>query len=199
MTNDLNDNAALLGSRICHDLISPLGAISNGLELLAMSGAASSPELTLIEESIAAANARIRFFRVAFGAATGNQIMARADVMKLLGDCYNNTRIKIRWDMTADPTRTEAKVAMLGLLCLEASLPMGGDVTIGSDRGTWNLHAYGTKIRFDPEVWSVVQGPHQGASVRSSQVQFALLRDALNDTGKTAQVGHSDTAVSLRY
>jgi histidine phosphotransferase ChpT len=48
MSDDIKDTSALLGSRICHDLISPLGAISNGLELLAMSGIASSPEMTLI-------------------------------------------------------------------------------------------------------------------------------------------------------
>ena len=42
MTQDI---AALLGSRICHDLISPLGAISNGVELLEMSGAQMGPEL----------------------------------------------------------------------------------------------------------------------------------------------------------
>ena len=49
--------AALLGSRICHDLISPIGAISNGVELMQMSGADSSPELALISESVESANA----------------------------------------------------------------------------------------------------------------------------------------------
>jgi histidine phosphotransferase ChpT len=60
---------SLIGSRICHDLISPLGAIGNGVELLAMSEVAKGPEMSLIAESVENANARIRFFRVAFGAA----------------------------------------------------------------------------------------------------------------------------------
>ena len=64
---DQTDLAALLGSRICHDLISPIGAIGNGVELLMMEGGTPSPELVLIAESVAAANARIRFFRLAFG------------------------------------------------------------------------------------------------------------------------------------
>lgn len=55
--------AALIGSRICHDLISPIGAINNGLELLGMSDTPEGPELELISESVGNASARIRFFR----------------------------------------------------------------------------------------------------------------------------------------
>ncbi len=54
------DLAALIGSRICHDLISPIGAIGNGLELLSMAGA-GGPEVALISDSVSNANARIRF------------------------------------------------------------------------------------------------------------------------------------------
>ena len=66
---DKPDLAALIGSRICHDLISPIGAIGNGVELMMMDGTAKTPELALIAESVANANARIRYFRVAFGSA----------------------------------------------------------------------------------------------------------------------------------
>ena len=62
---------ALVASRICHDLISPIGAIGNGVELLTMeSGGTLRPEFALISESVANANARIRLFRIAFGAAS---------------------------------------------------------------------------------------------------------------------------------
>ena len=61
--------ASLIGSRICHDLISPIGAICNGLELMQLDGRPISPEMTLISESVNHANARIRFLRVAFGMA----------------------------------------------------------------------------------------------------------------------------------
>ena len=65
------DLAALISSRICHDLISPIGAINNGLELLGMSGQSlDTPEMSLINESVQNASARIRFFRIAYGAAS---------------------------------------------------------------------------------------------------------------------------------
>ena len=64
---DKPDLAALIASRICHDLISPIGAIGNGVELLAMEPGGTLPEMALISESVANANDRIRFFRICFG------------------------------------------------------------------------------------------------------------------------------------
>jgi len=119
MDIDLKGSSSLLGSRICHDLISPLGAISNGLELLAMSEQGKSPELKLVEEAIASANARVRFFRVAFGASSGSQVMARSEILNLIDDSYSTGRIKLRWDVAHDPTRTATKISLLAVLCLE--------------------------------------------------------------------------------
>jgi len=73
------DLAALIGSRICHDLISPIGAINNGLELLGMSGQTGGAELDLISQSVENASARIRFFRIAYGA-EGIQPLGRAEI-----------------------------------------------------------------------------------------------------------------------
>ena len=80
MTQDAIELNDLIGSRICHDLISPLGAIGNGVELLTMSGMTEVPEMTLISESVENANARIRFFRIAFGGriARGNDWQIRS-------------------------------------------------------------------------------------------------------------------------
>ncbi|EPX79049.1 histidine phosphotransferase family protein [Litoreibacter arenae] len=197
---DLKDTASLLASRICHDLISPIGAISNGMELLVMSGLPPSPELTLIEESIANANARVRLFRLAFGVASAGQRMARGDIVKLLGDCYASGRIQVMWEPTSDVSRQEAKIALLGVLCLETALPAGGKIVLRCDRGSWQMQAYGEKIRVEPEVWSVLMPKATKAGdLSAAQVQFILLRDALAQLGATAQAGHSDSAVSLRY
>ena len=76
--------SALIGSRICHDLISPIGAINNGLELLGMSGNTPGPEMELIHDSVGNASARIRYFRVAFGAAGG---IIRGHVVHSLRAC----------------------------------------------------------------------------------------------------------------
>ena len=97
---DTPDLAALLGSRICHDLISPIGAIGNGVELLMMAGAEHGPEIALIAESVGYANARIRFFRVAFGTATADQRMARAEIASILADQADRAALKLLADRT---------------------------------------------------------------------------------------------------
>ena len=198
--NNLKDAASLLASRICHDLISPIGAISNGLELLVMSGLQPSPELALIEESIANANARVRLFRLAFGAASAGQRMARSDIVNLLHDCYGKGRIQVVWEPSSDISRIDAKIALLGVLCLEVTLPAGGKIVVREDRGQWQMQSYGTKIRFDDTPWALLSGTAvELDDLQPAHIQFALLRDALAHIGQTAMAGHSDSAASLRY
>ena len=68
MKHDPLHLATLIGSRICHDLASPIGAVKNGLELLHLSSENSTgPEICLIEESSDNAIGRVNFFRIAFG------------------------------------------------------------------------------------------------------------------------------------
>ena len=74
------DFAALIGSRICHALISPVGAINNGIELIQMTTPSLGPEMAMISERLTNASARIRFFRIAFGAA-GEQLVGRQEVI----------------------------------------------------------------------------------------------------------------------
>lgn len=116
---------ALIGSRICHDLISPIGAINNGLELLDMSGGAPGPEMDLIQESVGNASARIRYFRVAFGAA-GEQMMGRAEIVSIIKDVMQGSRLNVAWGpMDAQP-RSHVRMAFLALLCVETAMPYGG-------------------------------------------------------------------------
>ena len=82
MTNNI---AALIGSRICHGLNSPIGAIGNGVEFLTMSASVgSSPELDLITDSVHHTNARIRFFRIAYRAASMDNVIGRQEVISVL-------------------------------------------------------------------------------------------------------------------
>ena len=198
MTFDLRDDASLLASRICHDLISPLGAISNGLELLAMSGIGETPEMKLIEESVANANARVRFFRVALGASSGSHLMARGDILNLVKDTYDGGRIAARWDVSTDPSRTDVKLAFLAMMCCEIGLPQGGEVIVTDDRGSWTVQAYGPKIRVEPELWARLKTPAD-TPVEAAKIQFPLLCEALRATDRVVEVGHSDSAISLRY
>src|SRR6476646_6636563 len=96
------DLAALLCSRVCHDLISPVGAIVNGIEVLEEEKDESTKEfaLDLIKRSAATASANLQFCRIAFGAAgsTGAQIDT-GDAEKVTRGCMEADKTKIDWNL----------------------------------------------------------------------------------------------------
>lgn len=176
---DKPDLAALVGSRICHDLISPIGAIGNGVELLLMEGAAKGPEMALITESVGHANARIRFFRVAFGASSAEQRIGRNEVTAILSDMTHGGRVQIDWDSPADLPRRDVKLVFLLVLCLESALPYGGRVQIERNEARWMLRATAAKLKIDPALWEVLINPAASSEIGPAQVQFLLVPEEI--------------------
>ena len=94
MTRQARDIPSLIGSRICHDLISPLGAVSNGVELMSLT-TSDSEELSLIGDSITSANARIRLFRIAFGSAVEGQYLSRREIEAILAETFSAGKLDV--------------------------------------------------------------------------------------------------------
>lgn len=181
---DKPDLAALIGSRICHDLISPIGAIGNGVELLMMDGAARTPELALIAESVANANARIRFFRVAFGAAGSDQRIAKGEVAGILADMTRGGRLQVEWSSPADLPRREVKLAFLLYQCLETAMPYGGRIRIELGEAGWVMTAEAPRMKIDAALWEVLTERHAPPEIAAGQVHFALVPEELARQGR---------------
>ncbi|WP_187430763.1 hypothetical protein ROLI_020380 [Roseobacter fucihabitans] len=190
--------AALIGSRICHDLISPIGAINNGLELLGMAGGTAGPELDLIQESVGNASARIRFFRIAFGAA-GEQMMGRAEVTSILDDMMQGGRLDVAWGPLDPQPRTGVRLAFLALQCLEAAMPYGGRVEISHDGTYWLLHGRADKLNLDADLWASLDNKNPPDDLRPAHVQFALLPTIAADEKRAVSVELRDTEVKLSF
>ncbi|MCJ8139195.1 histidine phosphotransferase family protein [Falsirhodobacter halotolerans] len=189
---DDHDLAALVASRICHDLISPIGAIGNGLELVAMTGAPNGPEMELIVQSVAQANARLRLFRLAFGAAGDGAVPVR-EVREILDGMTAGTRLVIDWQPPS-ATRREVKIAFLLLQCLETAMPYGGRITVhGPDR----IEAEAPRLRALPDLWPVLQGAV--GEVGPAQAHFLLAARAISTLGRQVEVTETPTALALRY
>lgn len=196
---DMSANlAALIGSRICHDLISPIGAINNGLELLNMSGEQAGPEISLIGQSVDHASARIRFFRVAFGAA-GEQMVGPAEIQSILRDLYGEGRLTITWDVEEAVQRAEVRLAFLALLCTDAAMPYGGQITVTKTNSRWQLAGAADRISVDPELWNLLSGAGSKGDLQPSQVQFALLPLIAKDAGRKVFCRSDDTSLTLEY
>lgn len=191
------DLAGLVGSRLCHDLISPIGAIGNGLELLELSGTAPSEEMQLIRASVEAASARISFFRVAFGAAKGAQSMTARDVRATLDAIYASSRLSVAWDTEEDQTRAEVRLAFLALACLESAMAWGGKIEVRRSRDAWVLHARADRFKLDEKLWDLLRRSHSDVDLAGSTVQFGLLAQAAQDLRRPISVTQTDAAVSL--
>ncbi|GAA6158000.1 histidine phosphotransferase family protein [Ruegeria sp. HU-ET01832] len=190
--------AELIGSRICHDLISPIGAITNGLELLEMVGGTQGPEMELISGSVGSAGARIRFFRVAFGSA-GDQPLGRTEVSDLLKDVERAGRLRVNWNLTEAVPRNQVKLAFLALMCCESAMPFGGEVSIRNDIDRWSVTGIADKLNIDNDLWNNLPRGRFANKVTPAHVQFALLPDTATSMGRRVAVDTTSTRVEIRF
>ena len=173
------DLAALLCSRVCHDVISPVGAIVNGLEVLEDE---KDPDmravaLDLIKRSAASASSRLQFCRLAFGAA--GSMGASIDT----GDAETVTRGLIASERTAlawNPPRQFApknKVKLLLNLCLiaQSTIPRGGVISVDlngqDDSLAMRVEAKGLNPRLASGVADLVAGRPESGSVDAHSIQ----------------------------
>lgn len=196
------DFATLIGSRICHDLISPIGAVNNGLELLSMSGVnagpAEGPEMALINSSITSASARIRFFRIAFGAA-GDQMMSAAEADAIVQGYYVGMRWQVTWCLEGPLPRPQVRLAFLALLCLETGMPFGGAITVEHAGPKWAAVGRAEKLGIDPDLWDILAGQKNADGLRPAHVQFGLLSEIANEAGQQIKSRIGDTEIRLEF
>lgn len=172
--------ASLVAARLCHDLVSPLGAIGNGVELLEMAGEypglAKSPELSLIGESVKAARARVRFYRTAFGHATRDQRTALTEVAQLAQDYARGTRLAVEIEGSGDLSRVEARMLLLALMCMDSAMPWGGRVLVCRSMSGWRVVGEASRTRSQPGLWGWLAPLGAPLSPpEPSEVHFAVL------------------------
>lgn len=199
MTDPAQHLTALVGSRLCHDLISPIGAIGNGVELMSLDPRPKAAEIALLAESVASANARLRFFRIAFGVAAPDQSTSRIEIVPLLGDLYRTGRIAVDWSSPVDLKRPEVKLAFLMLLCAEHAIPTGGNIHVERDDTGWRITAASPRLRHDPKLWSLLETPFDGQQVEPAQVQFPLARLMLDQLARCVTVDVALANLTLRF
>lgn len=198
MTTSPVDFASLLCSRLCHDLLSPVGALNNGLELLADE---TDPEmrarcLELLNDSARTSANKLKFFRLAFGAAGGfgervDVREARQAIEGLLGD---NKRLQLQW-MVAEAELPKAAIKVLLNLAMIAgdTLVRGGTVTIGVEEGAETteivLRAEGPRIVLDPELRAIMtEGAADAAAVTPRAAGAFLLHTLVSEAGGSVMV-----------
>ena len=189
--------AFLVASRICHDLVGPLGAIANGLELMAMTGE-STPESDLVADSVAAATARVRFFRLAYGVSSQGQVTGHGEVRAILKAVAAGGRLSYDWGPTGESPRDEVRCALL-LQCLETAMPQGGRIRAERDGAAWAVTGEGAGLRVDEALWLPLRSRSGLAPEAASLVHFALLPTLLRDLGRTLSLDVASDRIAARF
>jgi histidine phosphotransferase ChpT len=158
------DLAALLCSRVCHDLISPVGAIVNGIEVLEEDKDEETRTfaLELIKKSARNASARLQFCRLAFGAAgsAGAQIET-GDAEKVARGLLEDDRIKIAWNLPRElKPKNQVKLLLNMLLVATGAIPRGGALTVDPADGSagFRITASGLNARVTAIVAELLGG-----------------------------------------
>ena len=151
--------AALLSSRLCHDLISPVGAICNGLEVLRDE---EDPEMkahamTLIEASAEQASARLQFARIAFGAAgSAGAEIELGDALALTQNILPRGKVTLDWQLVNKMVSKDMVKLLLNLVLIAMDcIPRGGTLTVVGDLPAgvpYEVRAKGTKARLGADV-----------------------------------------------
>ena len=158
--NDALDLAALLCSRVCHDLISPVGAIVNGLEVLAEEKDEETKNfaLELIKKSANTASAKLQFCRIAFGAAgsAGAQIDL-GDAQTIARGFLEDEKTKLTWNLPrALLAKNRVKLLLNMLLIAGQTIPRGGTLTVDSigsgEAMSFQVSAAGANAKIAPTV-----------------------------------------------
>jgi histidine phosphotransferase ChpT len=173
------DLAALLCSRVCHDLVSPVGAIVNGLEVLEEEKDEGTKQfaLDLIKKSARTASAKLQFCRIAFGAAgsAGAQIDL-GDAETIARGFLEDDKTKLAWNLPRALLAKNLVKLLLNMLVIGAqAIPRGGKITVdplGSvDRVGFKVSAAGVNAKIPPAVPPLLAGKSGSESVDAHRVQ----------------------------
>jgi histidine phosphotransferase ChpT len=157
--------ASLLASRLCHDLVGPLGAVDNGLELMAENGEMAGEAMALAQRSARRATGRLQLFRFAFGAAGGEEHFGPGEARALAMECLQNGTIQIHWPAAMELPPGAARLLLNLLLLGSECLPRGGRLEVERTATGVAVLCEGAQIRLLPEVKAAVEGSAELAAL----------------------------------
>ena len=196
--------ATLLGSRICHDLISPVSAVNNGLEIL---GDETDPEMReaamgLVRSSAASASAKLQFMRIAFGAAGSMAEAIPLDEARSLAEgLVKDGPVRLDWQAGAVTLDKEMVRLLLNFIFIGFEcLPRGGTLAVGARReGAISLmvSAAGPKARFPEASARVLRDGAELRDVEPKTANVFLAHEVARQLGASLHVRVEDERVEL--
>ena len=171
--------AALLCSRVCHDLISPVSALNNGIEVLADDDDDEMREhaLTLISMSGKQASAKLQFARLAYGASsTAGDSLDFGEVRHVIDTLFESGKVKVEWKVeTHSVGRSFVKILANLILIAADCIPRGGSLTVqiadDKDDQTLKLVATGDRAKLNEDVGRALKDELDGEELNPRSIQ----------------------------
>jgi len=200
------DFASLLCSRLCHDLLSPVGALNNGLELLSDESdeATRARVFELLSESARTSANKLKFFRLAFGAAGGfgEMVDTREAQVAIEGLLASNKRVELNWIVEAEQLPKSAIKVVLNLaLVASEALVRGGTLAIGGEENDGQIEVVvqieGQRILLDPDLRATLIDGEQADGVTPRTAGCYLVHDIVRGAGGSVMVSEPAEGVMI--
>ncbi|HEX2137303.1 MAG TPA: histidine phosphotransferase family protein [Microvirga sp.] len=206
ITLDSLDLAALLCSRVCHDVISPVGAIVNGLEVLEDENDASMRDfaLDLIRKSAKQASARLQFARLAFGAAgSAGASIDLGDAEHVVRGMFQDDKVSLSWSAPRALLPKNRVKLLLNLVVLAMNaVPRGGHVTVtvtgDAERCEFTLVSKGLNARIPPHAEALLAGAPETGTVDAHGIQVFYTGMIARAAGMAVKLALSGDEVTIR-
>ncbi len=200
------DLASLLCSRLCHDLLSPVGALNNGIELLADEQDPEMRErcLELLAESARASANKLKFFRLAFGAGGGfgDEIDTHEAKGALEGLYGPEKRIELGWIVAGERLPKGAVKLLLNLAMIAGdALVRGGRLDVGAERSEQSIEmvirAEGPRVLVDPTLRETIVKGASGGTVEPRAAGAWLAHMLAAEAGGSIQLSDASSELLL--
>ena len=196
--------AANLSSRICHDLVSPVGAIVNGIDLIREIGTTGlDQEFSMISQSAERASSLLQFYRLAFGAVgPDSEDIARDVLLDRARALISSPRIVLDHVGENGPVfaRDDARLLCLMLLCARSLTGMTGAITVRfSPTSTFPLRIdiSGAGTAEGPGLMAALDTAAHDAELGPRNIEFALARTCAGELGVRLGASHQQGAIML--
>jgi len=183
------DLASLISSRICHDLISPIGALNTAIEVLDDTESKEMHEdaLKLIKLAASEASAKLSYLRIALGTNSTSKGVMNLDKLKLITEnMFNTEKFSFNWDVSEIKLEKSIARILLNILMLSIqSIPRGGKVTIKIEEKYDKLKlvtsANGIKSRLDKQTEDAFKGTIPSEEIDGRVIQSYFTRILIDD------------------
>jgi histidine phosphotransferase ChpT len=196
--------ASYLSAKLCHDFISPAGAIVSGLDLMKDPSAQDMRDdaLALIDASANKLVQIVHFARVAYGAATTSERFDAGELEKLVRETFSQMRAELAWAVDLDTFEKPAARAFLNLAQIAgAALPMGGEATVTARREGDDIlmttHSKGPRARLKAEMLTGLKGEQLNEGLAGQWIQGFWLACVVREAGGRLDVDLGEDTVSL--